>query len=86
MIKKLAALGLTTALVLSPVAVFAQAAAPVDTTAPAAPAPDMKPMHHHHHHHHHHMMHKMHHMMHKMHHTMHKMKKMEEKKDAEPPK
>ncbi len=33
MIKKLAAFGLTAALVLSPVAVFAQAAAPVDTTA-----------------------------------------------------
>jgi hypothetical protein len=82
MIKKLAALGFTAALVLSPVAVFAQAAAPVDTTPPAAgaPAPEMKPMHHHHHHHHYH------HVMHKMHHMEHKMKKMEKKMDAEPPK
>ena len=45
MFKKLAAFGLTAALVLSPMAAFAQAAAP-DTTAPAAdasPAPE-KPM------------------------------------------
>src|SRR5271156_3935050 len=48
MFKKLAAFGLTAALVLSPMAAFAQAAAP-DTTAPAAtPAPEkpMKPKHH----------------------------------------
>jgi hypothetical protein len=77
MIKKLAAIGLTAALVLSPVAVFAQAAAPVDTTAPAPDAAmPMKPMHHHHHHHHYH------HMMHKMHHMMHHMKKMEKKEEA----
>ena len=46
MFKKLAAFGLTAALVLSPMAAFAQAAAPADTTAPAAdanPAPE-KPM------------------------------------------
>jgi hypothetical protein len=80
MIKKLAAFGLTAALVLSPVAVLAQAAAPVDTTPPAAgaPAPEMKPMHHHHHHHYHHVMHKMHHVTHHM--------KKEKKMDAEPPK
>jgi hypothetical protein len=47
MFKKLAAFGVTAALVLSPMAAFAQAAAP-DTTAPAAdanPAPE-KPMKH----------------------------------------
>ena len=38
MLKKLAAFGLTAALVLSPMAAFAQAAAPADTTAPAADA------------------------------------------------
>jgi hypothetical protein len=46
MFKKLAAFGLTAALVLSPMAAFAQAATPPDTTAPAAdanPAPE-KPM------------------------------------------
>ena len=66
MIKKLAAFGLTAALALSPVAVFAQAAAPETTPPPGgapAPAPGgapapMAPMHHvHHHHHYHHVVH-----------------------------
>jgi hypothetical protein len=89
MIKTLAALGLTAALALSPMAGFAQNAPPADTTPPAgAPPADTtppagEPPATHHHHHHHHMKHKMHHMEHK-HHMKHKMKKME--KEAEPPK
>ena len=59
MIKKLAAFGLTAALVLSPVVVFAQAATPVDTTPPAAGAPAAEPAP----------------MMHHMHHKMKKMEK-----------
>jgi Spy/CpxP family protein refolding chaperone len=68
MIKILAAIGVASALTLAPVIAFAEDAAPAG--APAAGAPEMKPVHHHHRHHHVAVVHHHHH-----HHTTKKMEK-----------